>query len=118
MTLGIPKDTNYCNGVSCEQMIAQTLALISGRWAVAVLEALHFAGGPVRFRELQRRVGGITQKELSRQLTRFVHHRVVHRRADALHATRVDYELSARGRDLLAQLDALGQWSTTQSPAG
>jgi DNA-binding HxlR family transcriptional regulator len=109
-TTGIPQATSYCEGRSCEQEVARAISLVAGRWAVPVLEALVFAGAPVRFRELQRRVGGISQKELSRQLAAFVHHGIAHRRADALHPTRVDYSLTPRGHALLGQMDQLGRW--------
>jgi DNA-binding HxlR family transcriptional regulator len=112
MTTGISEatSTGYCGGVSCAEIVARALALVADKWSVPVLEALAFAPGPARFRELQRRIGTITQKELSRQLTRFVHHGVVQRDSDPLHLSRVSYRLTERGRGLLAQLDRMGQW--------
>jgi DNA-binding HxlR family transcriptional regulator len=105
-----PATTPCCEGLSCEPEITRALALVAGRWAVPVLEAMVFADGPVRFRELQRRIGAISQKELSRQLTSFVHHAVVNRRAIQGPGARVDYVLTPRGRALLGQMDALGRW--------
>ncbi|HJV61044.1 MAG TPA: helix-turn-helix domain-containing protein [Albitalea sp.] len=100
----------YCAGSSCEVDIARAVTLVAGRWAVPVLEALVFANGPLRFRELQRRVAGISQKELTRQLTSFVHHGVALRHAIEGPGARVQYELTPHGRGLLAQMDALGRW--------
>ena len=102
--------TSYCEGLSCESEITRVLMLVSGRWAVPVLETLLFAGAPVRFRELQRRIGGISQKQLSQQLTSLVHHAVVTRHAVDGPGARVDYTLTPRGKALLAQMDALGRW--------
>lgn len=110
MTTGIPQATSYCEGRSCEQEITRAIALVSGRWAVPVLEALVFAPGPLRFRQLQRQVAGLSQKELSRQLTRFVHHGIVQRRAELQNPARVDYALTGRGRELLQRLDHIGRW--------
>lgn len=110
-TPSVATSTDYCGGRSCGDDIARALQLVSGRWGVPVLEALVFAGTALRFRELQRRVGVISQKELSRHLAAFVAARVVTRHQDALHATRVHYALSERGRALLQQMDALGQWA-------
>ena len=119
MSSGIREGTNlseaqaggaYCGGSSCEAQIASVVALVSGRWAVAVLEGLHFAGAPTHFRDLQRRIGDITQKELSRHLTRFVHHGVVSRRADEADGRRVHYSLTERGQALMGLMDRLGGW--------
>lgn len=103
--------TAYCGGRSCAPEVAHALALVTDKWAVPVLEALVLHAGDSRFRELQRRVGVITQKELSRQLTRLVHHGVVGRDSDPLHPRHVRYRLTPHGQALLAQLDLLGQWA-------
>jgi DNA-binding HxlR family transcriptional regulator len=101
---------SYCAGTSCELDVSRAVALVSSRWAVPVLEALYFAAAPVRFRELQRRLSTISQKELTRQLTVFVHHSVVSRREQRSTRASVDYSLTERGMALLAQMDALGRW--------
>jgi DNA-binding HxlR family transcriptional regulator len=108
----------YCAGESCEFEVARTIALIAGRWAVPIMEALYFAGEPVRFRALQRLVGSITQKELARQLTLFVHHGVLRRREQEGSRTAVDYALTPRGLALLKQMDALGRWAKRMDPIG
>jgi DNA-binding HxlR family transcriptional regulator len=105
----------YCGGVSCEEQIASVVALVSGRWAVAVVAVLHFASAPACFRELQRRIEGITQKELSRHLTQSVHHGVVSRRTDAADGTRIHYSLTDRGHALLNLVDHLGRWRSSAS---
>lgn len=113
---GAPAGDAYCGGASCEGQITSVVALVSGRWAVAVLEGLHFAGAPARFRELQRRIEGITQKELSRHLTQFVHHRVVSRRTDTADGRRIHYLLTERGHALLTLVDHLGRWRSPSRP--
>ena len=100
----------YCGGASCESEVARAVALIAGRWAVPVLEALCLGGGPVRFRALQRRVGAISQKELVRQLSLFVHHGVVVRRPGSSDRAAVHYAITERGLSLLERMDALGRW--------
>lgn len=120
MSSGIPPATTppsapagsarYCGGASCEAEVARAVALIAGRWSVPVLEALCLVGAPVRFRELQRRVGVISQKELTRQLSLFVHHGVVVRRAGSTDRASVHYAITERGMSLLQRMDALGRW--------
>jgi DNA-binding HxlR family transcriptional regulator len=107
----------YCAGESCEFEVARTVALIAGRWAVPIMESLYFAGEPVRFRALQRRLGSISQKELARQLTLFVHHAVVSRREHEGSRAGIEYALTARGLALLKQMDALGRWAKRMDPA-
>ena len=105
-------ESPYCAGSSCEAEIARALSLVATRWAIPVLEALVFADEPLRFRELQRCVvGGISQKELTRQLTSFVHHGIALRHEVQGPGARVDYVLTERGSALLEQMDALGQWA-------
>jgi DNA-binding HxlR family transcriptional regulator len=43
------------------------MELVAHRWTIHILFALHEAGGPARFRELQRRVAPIAQKELMKR---------------------------------------------------
>jgi DNA-binding HxlR family transcriptional regulator len=103
---------DYCAGASCAQEVARAVSVLAGRWAVPVLEALYFAPGTAsRFRELQRRVSGISQKELSRQLTAFVNAGVAQRNQGQAGPRQVAYSVTPRGRQLLAHMDALGQWA-------
>jgi len=99
----------YCDGSSCAQQVQAAVKLLSGAWAVPVLEALALAPAQTcRFRELQRRAPGISQKELSRCLGEFVAADIVRRLV--LKAQHVEYRLSARGHGLLAIADTLGRW--------
>jgi DNA-binding HxlR family transcriptional regulator len=75
-------------------------------------------GGVEHARELQRRIEGITQKELSRHLTQFVHHGVVSRRTDAADGKRIHYALTDHGHALLNLVDHLGRWRSPASGTG
>ncbi len=55
-----------------------TLQVIGGRWKIPIL--WHLAQGTKRFSELQRAVGGITQKMLTQQLREMERDGIVHRR--------------------------------------
>jgi DNA-binding HxlR family transcriptional regulator len=103
-----PETDGYCGGASCASEIAAAVAAISGRWAIEVLEGLHFAGGASRFRDLQRRVGAISSKELTRQLGTLAAHGIV-RRVERP-PRNVSYELTASGRELMHRAQALGEW--------
>ena len=89
---------------------AQTIKLISNKWSVEILFALEGAA-PVRFGELQRALGRVTQKELTRHLRRLEQHGLVTRTVFPEVPPRVEYQLTEMGRKLLAPLDELGRWS-------
>lgn len=98
----------------------QAVALLANRWAVPVLERLYLGGGAMRFKELQRHVGGVSSKELTRQFTTFVRHGIV-RRCEAERAgVRVAYELLPAGQALVGHMASLGEWARGRrdAPAG
>jgi DNA-binding HxlR family transcriptional regulator len=89
---------------------AQTLRLISNKWAVEILFAL--AEHPTtRFADLRRSLGRITAKELTRQLRKLESVGLINRRVYAEVPPRVEYGLLPMGRSLLAPLEGLGRWS-------
>jgi DNA-binding HxlR family transcriptional regulator len=98
----------YCGGASCEAEVSRAVGVLAGRWAVAVIEALHFAGEAVRFKELQRRIARISPKELTRQLVHLQACGVV---AQAEGGAMRGYRLTAEGQALMRHLEALGEWA-------
>jgi DNA-binding HxlR family transcriptional regulator len=90
---------------------ARTLRLVANKWSVEILFELGGGDGAVRFRELQRRLGRITQKELTRHLRRLEANGLVAREIFAEVPPRVEYRLTSLGRSLLEPLTLLGRWS-------
>ena len=72
----------------------RAMELVAHKWTIHILFALHEAGGPVRFRELQRRVAPITQKELTKRLRDLERSGLVGRRVYAEVPPRVEYRLT------------------------
>ena len=102
----------YCGGLSCEKPIATAVDVLSGRWSVAVIEAVHFAGSAIRFRDLQRGIQGISPKELSRHLAHLSDRGVLARAgAGSGLPARAGYVLTESGRRLLRHMQALGEWA-------
>lgn len=83
--------------------------LIAGTWTSVVLYALR--DGPKRPGRLQAEIGGISQKVLTQTLRRMERSGLVSRRRYAEAPPRVEYELTAPGRDLLIPIYALGEWA-------
>ena len=83
--------------------------LLGGTWNSVVLYALRH--GPLRFGELQARIGGISHKVLTDTLRRLERNGLVTRHRYAEAPPRVEYELTAPGRGLLDPILALGRWA-------
>ncbi|MGH3242842.1 MAG: winged helix-turn-helix transcriptional regulator [Spirillospora sp.] len=86
-----------------------SLDVLSGTWTGVVLWTL--GGGPLRFRELQDRIGGISHKVLTDTLRRLEQNGLVTRHRYAEAPPRVEYDLTGPGRGMLEPLFALGRWT-------
>lgn len=93
---------------ACLQNVINAVAVLNGRWAPAVLATLYVVDHPCRFGELQRRISGISPKELARHLAHLVAQGVVRRQAEA---RKVQYCLTADGLRLLGRMKSLGEWN-------
>ncbi|MBX7550617.1 helix-turn-helix domain-containing protein [Streptomyces sp. NPDC004232] len=82
-----------------------TLEHVTGRWGGLTLGALY--EGSLRFNELRRRVDGVSEKMLSQTLHALERDGLVHREAQPTNPPRVDYELTALGREVAGRLLAL-----------
>lgn len=91
--------------------IGRLLDLLSGRWAFPVLYQLLRAEGPIRFGQLQRSVGRVTQKELTKTLRVFEERGLVKRQVFAEIPPRVEYRLTKLGLSLGEPLCGLARWA-------
>ncbi|PZS18749.1 MAG: transcriptional regulator [Pseudonocardiales bacterium] len=92
----------------------QVLALIADKWSVLVLSAI--ADGNHRNGQLLRRVGGISQKALTRTLRALEHDGLIERHDHRSVPLRVDYTLSAIGESIRPVCRELCQWAITHMP--
>jgi DNA-binding HxlR family transcriptional regulator len=90
--------------------LVEFFAILSGKWALPVAYELLKAPAPLRFGELHRAVGSITQKELSKTLKEFERCRLVRRTVFAEVPLRVEYEMTTLGRTLKTPLAGLATW--------
>jgi DNA-binding HxlR family transcriptional regulator len=98
-----PKLTDECQSVS------EVLARVGDKWTVLVVSLL--GGGPMRFSELRRAVDGISQKMLTTTLRLLERDGFCTRKVFPTVPPRVEYELTALGRDLLVPVKALADWT-------
>jgi DNA-binding HxlR family transcriptional regulator len=96
--------------------VSQVLEVIGHRWAVQVLWTLHQAARALRFRELQRSLVPITQKELTNRLRDLESAGLVHRKVYAEVPPRVEYRMTELGQTIMPILVALGQWVKEHGP--
>lgn len=91
--------------------MGKLIEMLSGRWAFPVLYQLLRAQGPIRFGQLQRAVGRVTQKELTRTLRHFEERGLVERQVFAEVPPRVEYRLTPLGASLGEPLCGLARWA-------
>jgi DNA-binding HxlR family transcriptional regulator len=92
-----------------------TLDLLGGKWRPMIIYWL--LPGPVRFNELQRRLGSVTHRTLSKTLREMEADGLVTRRDYGEIPPRVDYSLTPHGRSLEPVLRAMEQWAQNQGVA-
>jgi DNA-binding HxlR family transcriptional regulator len=89
--------------------IGQVLSRIGDKWSVLLITRLQ--NGPMRFSELRRAVGGISQRMLTLTLRGLERDGLVSRTVTPTIPPRVDYELTDLGRDLLGPVTGLARWA-------
>ncbi len=100
-------------GSDC-RAVASVLSRVGDKWSVLVIMLL--VGGPRRFNELKRMIGGISQRMLTLTLRGLERDGLVTRTIFPTIPPRVDYELTELGRGLAEPVKALGQWVFEHRP--
>ena len=88
---------------------------VTSRWGVLVLVAL--SNGTMRWGEIRRWVRGVTEKMLAQTLRTLEADGLIDRHAYPEVPPRVDYSLTAHGRELVALLVPLVDWVTAAAGA-
>jgi DNA-binding HxlR family transcriptional regulator len=103
MKQGHIHETSDCRAVS------GVLSRIGDKWSVLIVTRLGAA--PLRFNELKREIGGISQRMRTLTLRGLERDGLVTRTAFPTIPPRVDYALTPLGRSLLVPVQALGDWA-------
>ena len=88
--------------------VAVTLDVIGGKWKSLILWQLNFK--TLRFSQLQRRLGKITQKMLTQQLRELEQDGMINRKVYAEVPPRVEYSLTDMGQSVVPILEMMCQW--------
>ena len=88
--------------------VETTLTLISDKWKVLILRDL--TNGTMRFGELKKSIGHVTQKVLTAQLRQMEASGLLTRKVYAEVPPRVEYALSPLGESMRPIIMAMRQW--------
>ena len=89
--------------------VREILDRIADKWSLYIFVVLK--DGPVRFNALRRQIDGISQRMLTITLRQLERDGLISRTHFPTIPPRVDYELTAVGRSLLAPVMALVTWA-------
>ncbi|MEM1235837.1 MAG: helix-turn-helix domain-containing protein [Pseudomonadota bacterium] len=89
--------------------IEALISAISGRWKLLIIHWL--AQGSCRFNQLQRHLGKITHRTLTRQLTELQETGLVERKDFKTIPPHVEYSLTPLGYSLIPLLEQMHAWA-------
>jgi len=87
---------------------------IADKWTALIIQLL--SKKTMRYAELQREIGGISQKMLTQTLRSLERDGLVDRKVYPVVPPKVEYSLSRLGRTLIEPLRALCRWSEKHLP--
>lgn len=92
----------------------EVLRHLTSRWGVLVLIVLE--GGTLRFSQVRRAVGGVSDRMLAQTLQWLEHDGLVHRTAHKVVPPHVEYGLTPLGREAAQKVRGLADWVETSMP--
>jgi DNA-binding HxlR family transcriptional regulator len=107
-------DADGAHRVGSCAAVSGVLSRIGDKWSVLIVMLL--AGGPKRFNQLRRTIGGISQRMLTLTLRGLERDGLVTRTVFPTIPPRVDYELTPLGHSLRVPVQALGAWAFEHQP--
>ena len=91
------------------QSIGDVLARVGDKWSILAIAML--SRGSMRFSELKRSLGSISQKVLTTTLRGLERDGYITRKVTPTIPPRVDYKLTGLGADVLVPVTALAMWA-------
>ena len=96
------------------EAVGQVLDLIANKWTVVIICAL--SHGPKRYSALQREIGAVSQKMLTRALRNLERNGLVERQVYPIIPPKVEYALTPLGKTLIALLLTMNTWAGEHLP--
>lgn len=94
--------------------ISDMLARVGDKWSLLIVRTL--GDGPLRFNELRRSIGDISQKMLSSTLKVLERDGLARRSVIATVPPQVEYSLTELGYELLGPVNELAGWTAANTP--
>jgi DNA-binding HxlR family transcriptional regulator len=94
--------------------IAAAMEIIGNKWTALILRDL--AGGPKRFGLLEKSVGNINPRTLSKRLDDLEMYGIISKQSFAEVPPRTEYALTPKGRDLVPILKRMAAWGDKYRP--
>ncbi len=94
--------------------IAAAMQIIGNKWTALILRDL--AAGSKRFSELQKSVDGVNPRTLSQRLDDLESHGIITKASYAEVPPRIEYTLTAKGRDIIPVLQQMADWGVKYYP--
>ena len=99
---------------ACDAGLVRAFELLGKRWNGLILSVLQ--SGPMKFSDLRRGVGQITDSMLADRLVELVQEGLVDRTTTGERPVRVSYALTARAVNLQPILEQLAGWASDNLP--
>jgi DNA-binding HxlR family transcriptional regulator len=90
--------------------VQATINTLSGKWKVQIVWHLSF--GALRFSELRRKLGKVSEKVLAEQLRQLEQDAVILRSSAATVPPQVTYSLHPEGEKLVPMMESLCDWGS------
>jgi DNA-binding HxlR family transcriptional regulator len=103
--------THHISGTECKSRmvpIQDALDILHGKWKLLIL--LSLSNGPLRFKEIQREIEGITAKMLSKELKDLELNELITRTVYDVTPVAVEYCTTPYGRSLEKVIEELYKW--------
>ncbi|MBI2285486.1 helix-turn-helix transcriptional regulator, partial [Candidatus Saccharibacteria bacterium] len=88
--------------------VAKALSIMGNKWTALLI--MELAAGPSRFSALEAALRGISPRTLSQRLDKLEQQKIITRKNYAEVPPRVEYDLTAKGRDLIPILKSMAAW--------
>lgn len=105
------KGTDICGVMTARHncCIDAAMSVIEGRWKCTILCLLELEG-PMRYSELQRKIGDISSRILSKQLKELEYDGMLKRLVFSDRKLCVSYEMTDKGHSIVPALRMLAEW--------
>ncbi|MEO0342697.1 MAG: helix-turn-helix domain-containing protein [Pseudomonadota bacterium] len=101
-----PRFMDYDCSTGCP--VEAALEQIAGKWKGLIV--YHLLDGTLRFNELARRCGTVTQRSLTKSLRELEADGIIHREVFPVVPPKVEYSLTDKGQELYSAIEALHAW--------